>query len=113
MRKATRQRPNKQQQAPGSGQSLSGLNFGCNQWQFTPLIRGDQIGLRHVMFAVLPTLPFILWRDELIFNHSEEEWRTSSLYWLILLHALAGLTAFLTGPLQFSSLDLGNSVGQK
>jgi hypothetical protein len=41
----------------------------CNQWQFTPLIRGDQIGLRHVMFAVLlPMFPFVLWHGELVFN---------------------------------------------
>jgi hypothetical protein len=27
------------------------------------------------MFAVLlPMVPFVLWHDELIFNHSEEEW---------------------------------------
>ena len=51
------------------------------------------------MFAVLlPMVPFVLWHDELIFNHSEEEWAYFfPVPWLTLPHALAGLTALLTG----------------
>jgi len=66
----------------------------------------NQIRLRHAMFAVLlPMFLFVLWHDErYIFNHSDEEWAYFfPVRWLLLPHALAGLTALLTGPFQFSS----------
>jgi uncharacterized membrane protein len=69
-------------------------------------VRSHQIRLRHVMFAaLLPMFLFVLWYSErFIFNHSDEEWAYFfPVRWLILPHALAGLTALLTGPFQFSS----------
>lgn len=69
-------------------------------------VRGNRIRLRHVMFgALLPMFLFVLWYSErYIFNHSDEEWAYFfPVRWLILPHALAGLTALLTGPFQFSS----------
>src|SRR5215472_1594553 len=66
----------------------------------------NRIRLRHVMFAVLlPMFLFVLWHDErYVFNHSDGE--SAHLFpvrWLLLPHALSGLTALLTGPFQFSS----------
>jgi len=64
------------------------------------------IRLRHVMFAVLlPMFLFVLWHDErYLITHSGEEWaHFFPVRWLLLPHALAGLSALLTGPFQFSS----------
>jgi uncharacterized membrane protein len=56
--------------------------------------------------ALLPMFLFVLWYSEryIFFNHSDEEWAYFfPVRWLILPHALAGLTALLTGPFQFSA----------
>src|SRR5215470_13364414 len=73
---------------------------------FAASVRGNQIRLRHIMFAALLSMfLFVLWHDErYLFNHSGEEWaHFFPVRWLLLPHALAGLTALLTGPFQFSS----------
>jgi uncharacterized membrane protein len=48
---------------------------------------------------------FVLWHDErFIINHSDPTWTYYfPVRWLVLIHALAGLTALLIGPLQLSS----------
>ena len=70
------------------------------------LVGGKQIRLRHVMFAVLlPMFLFVLCYDERYLIHAFGR-RMGSLLpctWLLLPHALTGLTALLTGPFQFSS----------
>ena len=74
MRKATRQKPNKQQQAPGP-QSPSGLNLGVHPMAIYPAHPRRSDRPPECNFAVLlPMFPFVLWHNELIFNHSEEEW---------------------------------------
>jgi uncharacterized membrane protein len=69
-------------------------------------VRKKQIRLRHVVFAaLLPMFLFVVWYSErYIFNHSDEEWTYFfPVRWLILPHGLAGLTALVAGPFQFSS----------
>ena len=59
-------------------------------------VGGNQIRLRHVMLAVLlPMFLFVLWHDErYLITHSGEEWaHFFPVRWLLLPHALAGLTA--------------------
>src|SRR5579863_2399643 len=68
--------------------------------------RSHRIHLRHVLVAVLvPMFLFVLWHDErFILAHSDEKWRYYfPVRWLVLIHALAGLTALVIGPFQLSS----------
>ena len=68
--------------------------------------RPRRIHLRHVLLAALvPMFLFVLWHDErFIFAHSDEKWTYYfPVRWLVLIHALAGLTALLIGPFQLAS----------
>ena len=69
-------------------------------------VRNYQPRLKYILFAVLvPMFIFVLWHDErFIVDHTHPNW---SYYfpvrWLIIPHALAGLTALLIGPFQLST----------
>jgi uncharacterized membrane protein len=71
-------------------------------------IRSPKIGFKHVLFFALGlTFLFALWHDErFIVDRSyrpEEREYFLPVLWLVIPHGLAGLTAFLIGPFQFSS----------
>jgi uncharacterized membrane protein len=69
----------------------------------------SRVSSRHkkwILFAFMgvATLIAVYGNDGFIFNSHDPEWKHIAPFrWLLLVHALAGATALLTGPLQFST----------